>query len=72
MTAILALIAQILPLAIQAFPTVIKTVEDLRPFATQLFTTFSGGKEITPEQQGALEALLADLSSQLQQPLPPE
>lgn len=72
MTAILALIAQILPVAIQAFPTVLKTVEDIRPFATQLFITLSGGQPITQAQQDALEALLTDLSGQLQQPLPPE
>lgn len=72
MTAILALIAQILPIAIQSFPTVLKGIEDLRPFATQLFNGLSGKTEITQAEQDALEAMLTDLSNQLQQPLPPE
>lgn len=72
MTAILALIAQILPIAIQSFPTVIKGIEDVRPFATQLFKGLTGKTEITAEEQAALEEMLTDLSDQLQQPLPPE
>ncbi len=70
MTAIIALIAQILPIAIQSFPTVLKGIEDLRPFATQLFKGLSGKTDVTQEEQDAIEAMLTDLSDQLQEPLP--
>ncbi len=70
-TAILAFITQVLPVLIQAFPTVIKGVEDLRPFVTQLFLNLTGKTATTDEEQAAIEALIQNLSDQLQQPLDP-
>lgn len=71
MTAILALIAQILPVVIQELPTAITTIGQLRTLATGLFSQLSGGVPVTADQQAAIETLITNLSNQLQAPLDP-
>lgn len=69
--AIITTIAAVIKAAVDLTPTVIKAVEDAKPFAEAIFNTI-GGKTITQEDLTALEAHIADLSNQLQKPLPPE
>lgn len=69
---IIALVGKAVSLAIQLFPTVVKTIADARPFAERLFKAIKGDDTITPEEQESLEAELQRLSDELQLPLPPE
>lgn len=70
-TAIINLIATVIKTAVDLTPTVIKGVEDAKPFAEAIYHALKGDN-ITQDQLDQLEAKITDLSNQLQQPLPPE
>lgn len=67
---LIAKTASILKTIVDLTPTVIKTVEDAKPFAEILYNTFKNGKDVTEDQFNALEAEIKRLSNELQQPLP--
>lgn len=71
MLATVDVIASILMKIAQIAPTVIQTVEDLRPLASDIQKA-AAGETMTPEQKAALEARVEDLYGRLQQPLSPE
>ena len=64
-----AAVAAILAKIMQAAPIVLNGVEAAYPLAEKLISLIQGG-DITPEQQAEVEAMVDDLFSQLQQPLP--
>ena len=66
--AIITTIASIIKTVVDLTPTVIKGIEDARPFAEAIFKTLKGDKEITQEELTELEARMTDLSNQLQLP----
>lgn len=68
----IASLAKIIKMVVDVGPDVIKTVEDAKPFAQQIFSTMRGGKEITADELKDLEAKIDELASELQRPLPPE
>lgn len=70
--AIIEVIAKVIDLAVKVGPTVIKGVEDAKPFARVIFNNLVNKKEITPEELLAIEAQIDRLSAELQQPLPEE
>lgn len=67
---IIAKTASILKTIVDLTPTVIKTVEDAKPFAAVLYNAFKSGEEVTEETFSQLEAEIKRLSGELQQPLP--
>lgn len=70
-TAIIELVAKVIQQAVILGPTIIKGVEDAKPFAEVIYHALKGDN-VTQNQLDQLEVQLADLSAQLQQPLPPE
>lgn len=68
---IITVVGAVVKEAVELGPTVIKTVEDAKPFAEAIVNTILG-KEVTVADLTALEAQIAALSAQLQEPLPPE
>ena len=64
-------IAKIIKVAVDLTPTVIKTVEDAKPFAEALYKALRGNG-ITQDDLYTLEIKIDELSKQLQLPLPPE
>lgn len=64
-------IAKIIKIAVDLTPTVIKTIEDAKPFAEALYKTIKGNG-VTQDDLDALEDRITILSQQLQLPLPPE
>ncbi len=69
--AIIEVIAKVIKAAVDLTPTVIKTVNDAKPFAEAIAKVVKGDV-VTADELAQLEAHIADLSNQLQQPLPPE
>lgn len=69
--AIIAAIAAILKTAVDLGPTVIKGIEDARPFAEAIASLIKG-TDVTQDQLDELEAKVTALSDQLQAPLPPD
>lgn len=69
--AIVTLIAGIIKTAVDLTPTIIKGVEDAKPFAEAIYHALKGDN-ITKDQLIELEAKIKALSDQLQKPLPPE
>lgn len=69
---IITTIAQVIKAAVDAGPSIIKGIEDAKPFAEAIFASLVRGKEISQDDLDALEAKITDLSNQLQLPLPPE
>ena len=67
---IVAKTAEIIKTIVDLTPTVIKTVEDAKPFAQLLYETFSTGKKVTTEGLENVHAEVKRLSAELQQPLP--
>ena len=68
---IIETIAKIIKIAVDLTPTIIKTIDDAKPFAEALYKTLKGNG-ITEEDLIKLEAHITELSQQLQLPLPPE
>ena len=68
---ILEVLARVVKVAVDLGPTVIKGVEDAKPFAQEIYELFKGTK-VTDVQLDALEARVDALADELQQPLPPE
>lgn len=66
--AIIAAIAQGIKLAVDVGPSVIKGIEDAKPFAEAIYNTLKG-ENVTEEDLAALEARLAALSAQLHTPM---
>ena len=64
------LVSMIILKLIEAAPTVIKTVDDVTPFAKRLISV-AKGDTVTPEQQAELEAMVDKLYAESQEPLPP-
>ncbi len=69
--AIISTIASIIKTAVDLTPTIIKGVEDARPFAEAIYQSLKG-ENITEDQLLELEIKISALSNQLQSPLPPE
>lgn len=69
-TAIITVISQVIKLAVDVGPGVIKAVEDAAPFAEAIYHNLVSGQAVTPEQLTALEAQLQVLSDDLDVPLP--
>jgi len=67
---IIATIAKVVQTAVEIGPTVIETIEDAEPFAEAIYNALIAGKPVTQEQIDALENHLAELSAELQEPLP--
>lgn len=65
---IIGVVASVIKTAVDLGPTVIKGIEDAKPFADAIVRTLTGG-EVTPEQLAELEAQIAALSAQLQAPM---
>jgi hypothetical protein len=70
--AIISAIGSVIKLAVDLTPSVIKTVDDAKPFAKAIYDDLVNKKVITHDDLLALEAKLTELSAQLQAPLPPE
>ena len=70
--AIINLIAGVIKTAVELTPTIIKTVNDAKPFAEAIYNSIIKGNEVSEDQLKELEARLTELSNQLQLPLPPE
>lgn len=68
--AIILLISKVINTAVQIGPTVIETVEDAIPFGKLIYENLVSGKPVTQAQMDALDAQIAALSNELQQPLP--
>ena len=68
---VIAAVSQVIKVAVDLGPTVIKVAEDATPFAQAIYTTLTGGK-ITQEQLDSLEAQITALSVQLQTPMDQE
>lgn len=68
---VVELIAKVIKTAVDLTPTVVKTVEDAKPFAQAIYSTLRGN-QITKSQLEELERRIDELSAQLQLPLPPE
>lgn len=68
--AIILLISKVINTAVQIGPTVIETVEDAIPFGKLIYDNLVSGKPVTQAQMDALDAQIAALSNELQQPLP--
>jgi hypothetical protein len=64
-------IAKVIKTAVELTPVVIKTVEDAKPFAQAIVRTLHGAKP-SADDLAQLEMHIAQLSEQLQQPLPSE
>jgi len=71
MLAVIDVVASLLLKFAQAAPTIIQTVNGVKPFATQLIGTISGKSEITEAEAEALHALVDAALDEAQQPLPP-
>lgn len=69
--AIISTIAAIVKTAVDLTPTVIKGVEDAKPFAEAIYHALKGDN-ITQDQLTELERRISDLSNQLQKELPAE
>ena len=69
---IITAIAGVIKTAVELTPTVIKTVNDAKPFAEAIYNSIIKGNEVTEDQLKELEDRLTELSNQLQLPLPPE
>lgn len=69
--AIIEIVAKIISTAIAVGPTVIKTVEDAKPFAKLIYDQIINKKEVTQDELDELERQLKILSDQLQLPLDP-
>ena len=69
---IITAIAGVIKTAVELTPTVIKTVNDAKPFAEAIYNSIIKGNEVSEDQLAELEARLTELSNQLQLPLPPE
>jgi hypothetical protein len=70
-TAIITTIAAIVKTAVDLTPTIIKGIDDARPFAEAIYHALKGDN-ITQDQLTELENRITDLSNQLQKELPPE
>jgi len=68
---IISTIGTVITEAVQLGPTVIKAAEDAEPFAQLIYGLFTG-TNVTQAQLDALQANLAALSAQLQEPLLPD
>lgn len=68
--AVITTVAGVIKTAVDIGPTVIKTIDDAKPFAEALYRALTGN-EITGDQLAELEVRIAALSAELQQPLPP-
>lgn len=68
-TTIITTIATVINEAVTLGPTVVKAVEDARPFAQLIYGLFTGSN-VTQAQVDDLLAQLDALSAQLQAPLP--
>lgn len=64
-------IAKLIKMAVDLGPNVLKTVEDVKPFAEILIGSLRG-KKMTPEQIAQMRAQIDALSDEFQKPLPPE
>lgn len=69
---IINIIAQVVKTAADLGPVIIKDVEDATPFAEAIYNHLVNKKPITQSDLDALDARIANLSEQLQAPLPPE
>jgi hypothetical protein len=69
--AIIAAVAGAVKTAVDLGPSVIKVIEDAKPFAQQIIDAI-GGKKVTDAQLAQLEAGIQALSDDLQTPLPPD
>lgn len=69
--AIITAVAGIIKGLIDNGPTIIKTVEDAKPFAQAIYHALKGDN-ITQDQLTELEARITNLSNELQKELPPE
>ena len=69
---IITTIAGIIKTAVELTPTVIKTIEDAKPFAEAIYNNLVKGNVITKDQLLELEAHILELSNQLQAPVPNE
>ena len=70
-TAIIATIATIIKTAVDNGPTIIKGIQDAKPFAEAIYHALKGDN-ITQDQLTALELHITELSNELQKELPPE
>lgn len=68
---IVELVAKAIKVAVDLTPTVIKGVEDAKPFAKAIVEMFKGHR-VSEDDLVKLEAKIDDLAAQLQEPLPPE
>lgn len=71
-TEIIQTVADVILKLIQAGPTIIKTIEDAKPFAEEFARLFTGGDEPTQDDLDRIKARIDDLYAQAQVPLPPE
>lgn len=69
---VIEIIAAVIKTAVDVGPSVIKAVEDARPFAQTIYNNLVKGKTITDEDLKRIEDQIKALSDQLQLPLPPE
>ena len=69
--AVIGAIAGVIKTAVELGPTVIKGVQDARPFAEAIYNILKG-TDITQDQLNQLEEQISRLSAELQRPLPPE
>ncbi len=69
---IITAIAGVIKTAVELTPTIIKTVNDAKPFAEAIYNTVIKGNEVSEDQLKELEDRITQLSNQLQLPLPPE
>jgi len=69
---ILTTVAGVISQLVQIGPTVIKGIEDAKPFAQEIITMLTGGNtdQISQADLDKLTASIAALSAQLQTPLP--
>lgn len=70
--AIIALINQVIKVAVDQGPTIIQVAEDATDFSKIVYNNLIKGQPVTQAQLDALGVDLAALSDDLQTPLPPD
>lgn len=68
-TQLVLLIAKYIFQLVQAGPTIIQDIDDTKPFAEAIVRAVAG-KSLTQAEKNALDAKLAELSAELQAPIP--
>lgn len=71
MLATIDIVASLLLRFAQAAPTIIQTVDQIKPFAARLIDTIQGKTDITDAELAELQAMVDALFAEAAKPLPP-